>query len=124
MQNLVQSLINERSPENRVVPPAADQQRRQSFAIGRFALFAIVVIVSEAVAMLLNAQSYKLAGVSLVWLPNGLLIGALLCSPKNNGPRIWPWAMPSTLYLISVPADLSRPRSFMQHLTLSKSLPQ
>jgi len=84
MQHLVQSLINERSLENRIVASAVDKERRQSFSIGRFTLFAIVVIVAEGVAMLLNAQSYKLAGVSLVWLPNGLIIGALLCSPRQQ----------------------------------------
>src|SRR6201996_8053803 len=86
MQHLVQSLLNERSPEKRIAPSSTHQQRGQSFAIGRFTLFALMLVTAEGVAMLLNAQSYKLAGVSLVWLPNGLLIGALLCSPKKQWP--------------------------------------
>ena len=42
------------------------------------------LIVTEVFARFLNEQSFKLSGASLIWLPNGLLIGALLCSPRKR----------------------------------------
>lgn len=56
--------------------------QRDSFAY--FCLIAVALLFTEILASLLNAQSYKLSGVSLVWLPNGLLLGVLLCTPKNR----------------------------------------
>ena len=36
----------------------------------------------------LNAQTVKLAGISLVWLSNGFLIGSLLCSIRRQWPAL------------------------------------
>ena len=44
------------------------------------------VIVLSLVGALLNDQSYKVSGVSLIWLANALLIGVLLRSPKRQWP--------------------------------------
>ncbi len=67
--------------------------------LGRIALGLIVLSLAGS---LLNQQSYRMSGVSLVWLPNGLLIGILLRSAKRQWPAflVLAYAIDLTLNLV------------------------
>jgi len=49
---------------------------------------ALCVFVCEIISTLVNNQSYKLDGASLVWLPNGIVIGALVSSSRRRWPAL------------------------------------
>jgi signal transduction histidine kinase len=51
-------------------------------------LVALCVFVCEVISTLVNNQSYKLGGASLVWLPNGIVIGALVSSRRSRWPAL------------------------------------
>jgi signal transduction histidine kinase len=49
---------------------------------------ALCVLVCELISTRINAQSFKLDGASLVWLPNGIVIGALVSSSRRHWPSL------------------------------------
>ena len=53
---------------------------------GRLLRVALSIAVLSIASTLLNAESIKVSGVSLVWLSNGFLIGVLLCAPRRQWP--------------------------------------
>ena len=55
-------------------------------SLGRFMRVGFGLTFMCIASSILNQQSNKLSGVSLVWLSNGLLIGVLLCSPRKQWP--------------------------------------
>ncbi|SEG52261.1 Signal transduction histidine kinase [Bryocella elongata] len=54
----------------------------------RIWLVALCVLVCEVISTLVNNQSYKLDGASLVWLPNGIVMGALVSSRRKQWPAL------------------------------------
>jgi diguanylate cyclase (GGDEF)-like protein/PAS domain S-box-containing protein len=50
-------------------------------------LVALLLLLSMA-SLLINEASRRVNGVSLLWLPNALLIGALLCAPRVQWPAM------------------------------------
>jgi signal transduction histidine kinase len=55
---------------------------------GAFLRLCLSLLVLQAISSALNAESYKQLGVSLIWLPNGLLIGVLVSSARRQWPII------------------------------------
>ena len=53
---------------------------------GRLLRVAIGLAVLSISSSMLNAESIRTSGVSLVWLSNGFLIGVLLCAPRRQWP--------------------------------------
>ena len=53
---------------------------------GRLLRVGCGLIILSIAGTLLNDQSYRLSGVSLIWLANALLMGVLLRSPKRQWP--------------------------------------
>ena len=53
---------------------------------GRLLRVALGLTLLSIASMLLNAESIKMSGVSLVWASNGFLIGVLLCAPRRQWP--------------------------------------
>lgn len=47
---------------------------------------ALGLAVLSLASSMLNAESIRMSGVSLVWLSNGFLIGVLLCAPRRQWP--------------------------------------
>ncbi len=54
--------------------------------VSRVLRVAFGIFVLSIASIYLNAESYKMSGVSLVWLSNGFLIGTLLCAPRRQWP--------------------------------------
>ena len=52
----------------------------------RLVRVALGLMLLSLASSILNQESTRLSGVSLVWLSNGLLIGVLLCSPRKQWP--------------------------------------
>ncbi len=57
--------------------------------VGRLVRVTLGLILLTIAASALDGESYKSGGMSLVWLPNGFLLGVMLCAPKRQWPTLF-----------------------------------
>ncbi len=55
-------------------------------SIGQLAGVALMLGLLSGAASLINARSWGLGGVTILWPSNGLLLGVLLCAPRRHWP--------------------------------------
>jgi diguanylate cyclase (GGDEF)-like protein/PAS domain S-box-containing protein len=68
----------------------------------RLIVLGLSLIALSLITSLLNGESWRAGGPSVVWLSNGLLIGVLLCSPRRQWPAFFVLA-----YVIDVGVNLA-----------------
>ena len=73
---------------SQVIRRSREASRSRLQSIYKLLLFTGMVLLLQAISAILNAESHKQFDVSLVWLPNGLLIGVLICNPKRRWPSM------------------------------------
>ncbi len=61
---------------------------RWKLPLFEFVSVAVAMLLLALASMLLNARAVVLSSVSIIWLPNGLLVGILICRPRKRWPLL------------------------------------
>ena len=69
-----------------MVQAVTQDSRPRSLLLLRLARVGLALILLALASAFLNDQSQAMKGVSVVWLPNALVIGVLICTPRRQWP--------------------------------------
>src|SRR5580698_7125139 len=86
-------------------------------SISRLVGVGLALVCLDIAALILNRNSWSTGGVTILWPPNGLLLGVMLCVPR----RQWP-AYLTVGYLTDLGINLALSWHFLPHLWLSAYL--
>jgi diguanylate cyclase (GGDEF)-like protein/PAS domain S-box-containing protein len=67
------------------IPPTESERAHPS--VRQLATVALLLCVLSTAASLLNLDSWRSGGVTIMWPSNGFLLGVLLCAPRRHWPH-------------------------------------